>query len=550
MLYFTKWKIALVLGICVLGMLFALPNLLSQKVLDRFPDWLPQDKVVLGLDLQGGSHLLLEVDVDTAVRERLEALVDDARAGLRSERIGYRNLGVTADALRVQIIEPEEVDAAIEILREFSQPLATTVFTTVPVQELEITAEEGDIEVQLSEEARLQRTASAVSQSIEIIRRRIDELGTREPTIQRQGERRILVQAPGLDDPQRLKELLGQTAKLSFHLLDSSMSAERAVERRAPTGSEILYSDTEPRIPYLIRKRIMVSGENLVDAQPGFEATTNIPVVNFRFDNTGARRFGKATQENVGQPFAIVLDEQVISAPVIREPILGGAGQISGNFTVQSANDLAILLRAGALPAPLQIIEERSVGPGLGADSIRAGAIASVIGLVAVLLFMMFAYGRFGLFADIALLVNLLLLLGVLSLLGATLTLPGIAGIVLTIGMAVDANVLIFERIDEESSGDKNPMNAMDAGYRRALGTILDANITTLIAALVLFQLGSGPVRGFAVTLAIGIITSVFTAFVLTRMFMALWLWRTRPKTLRIRRARLGTGMASNEGRG
>ncbi|MCY4032743.1 MAG: protein translocase subunit SecD [Hyphomicrobiales bacterium] len=565
MLYFTKWKITFVLAVCAAGLLFALPNVFPQKVLDTLPDWLPRDKVVLGLDLQGGSHLLLEVDVDTAVRERLETLVDDARSGLRGERIGYRNLGVREDALRVEIIvkeekeeeegegeegeaaeETEEIDgpariaAALDVLEGLSEPIATSVFTPVPVQELEISADGNVLEARLSEQARLQRTISAVSQSIEIIRRRIDELGTREPTIQRQGERRILVQAPGLDNPERLKELLGQTAKLSFHLVDSSMSPERAEEGRPPTGSELLYSDTEPKIPYLVRKRIMVSGENLVDAQPAFEQISNQPVVSFRFDNTGARRFGKVTQENVGQPFAIVLDGEVISAPVIREPILGGAGQISGNFTVESANDLSILLRAGALPAPLEIIEERTVGPGLGADSIRAGAIACVIGLAAVLLFMLFAYGRFGLFADIALLVNLILLLGALSLLGATLTLPGIAGIVLTIGMAVDANVLIFERIDEELSTDKSTLNAVEAGYRRALGTILDANITTLIAALVLFQVGSGPVRGFAVTLAIGIITSVFTAFILTRMLMVLWLRGVRPKTLRIRRIRLG----------
>ena len=540
MLYFTKWKIALVLGVCAVGLLFALPNVFPQRVLDTLPDWLPRDRVVLGLDLQGGSHLLLEVDVDTAVRERLEALVDDARSGLRGERIGYRNLGVREDALRVEILENEELEAALNVLEDLSEPIATTVFSPVPVQELEISANDNIVEARLSEQARLQRTTSAISQSIEIIRRRIDELGTREPAIQRQGERRILVQAPGLDDPERLKELLGQTAKLSFHLIDSSMSPERAEEGRPPLGSEVLYSDTEPKIPYLIRKRIMVSGENLVDAQPAFEQTSNRPVVNFRFDNTGSRRFGKVTQENVGQPFAIVLDDEVISAPVIREPILGGAGQISGNFTLESANDLAILLRAGALPAPLQIIEERTVGPGLGADSIRAGAIACMIGLAAVLLFMLFTYRRFGAFADIALLVNLILLLGALSLLGATLTLPGIAGIVLTIGMAVDANVLIFERIDEELSTNKSPLNAVEAGYRRALGTILDANITTLIAALVLFQVGSGPVRGFAVTLAIGIITSVFTAFVLTRMLMVLWLRSVRPKTLRSRHAGLG----------
>lgn len=546
LLHFSKSKVAIIVSVCILGALCALPNALPQQMLDFLPDWLPREKVILGLDLQGGSHLLLEVDVDSAVRERLESLVDDARGELRQQRIGYRNLRASDGVFQVEIIEPEEWDSALEVIQGLSEPLSTTTFTSVPNRELEIIAnDQGVIEAQLSEEAQRQRSISAVTQSIEIIRRRIDELGTREPTIQRQGERRILVQAPGLDNPQRLKELLGQTAKLSFHLVDSSMSAERALSYRPPAGSRILYSDSAVETPHLIRKRIMVSGENLVDAQPGFEPTTNQPVVNFRFDNTGARKFGAVTQENVGQPFAIVLDEKVISAPVIREPILGGAGQISGNFTVEDANDLSILLRAGALPAPLQIIEERTVGPGLGADSIQAGAIASVIGLVAVLTFMVFAYGRFGLFADIALLLNLVLLLGALSALGATLTLPGIAGIVLTIGMAVDANVLIFERIDEEVRSGKTPMNAVETGYRRALGTILDANITTLIAALVLFQVGSGPVRGFAVTLTLGILTSVFTAFSLTRMLMVYWLRGARPKLLAMRRTSLGTQIIS-----
>ena len=338
-----------------------------------------------------------------------------------------------------------------------------------------------------------------MQQSIEIIRRRIDELGTTEPTIQRQGATRILVQVPGLDDPQRLKALLGQTAKLNFHLVDHDVwEFEVTNGRRMPPGSRLVYTDTEPAVPYLIKRRAMVSGENLVDASIGFDQQTGAPEVNFRFDSIGAKKFGEVTRANVGRPFAIVLDDKVISAPVIQTAILGGAGRITGSFTVQGANDLAILLRAGALPAPMNILEERTVGPGLGADSVAAGRIALIVGFAAVIGFMSLSYGLFGVFANIALIINLFLVMGVLSGLQATLTLPGIAGIVLTVGMAVDANVLIFERIREEIAAGKNSVTSIDLGYNRALGTILDANITTLLAALILFQLGAGPIRGFA----------------------------------------------------
>ncbi|MCS5605433.1 MAG: protein translocase subunit SecD, partial [Alphaproteobacteria bacterium] len=389
-----------------------------------------------------------------------------------------------------------------------------------------------------TEEAIRERRRSAIEQSIEIVRRRIDELGTREPTIQRQGQDRILVQVPGLQDPERLKSILGKTAKMVFRLVDLTTSpAEILAGGRTPPGSELLESDERnpdgtPMDMYVVRKRVMVSGDTLVDSAATFQ--DNMPVVSFRFDSVGAKRFGDATKKNVGKPFAIVLDKRVISAPVIREAIMGGTGIISGNFTVQEVQDLALLLRAGALPAPLKILEERTVGPSLGADSVAAGKIACVIAFIAVMVFMVLSYGLFGLAADIALLINLFLILGTLSILQATLTLPGIAGIVLTIGMAVDANVLVFERIREEIRTGKTPFAAMEAGYQRALGTILDANITTLIAAVILFAMGSGPIKGFAVTLGIGILTSVFTAVVVTRMMLVFWLRRTRPAALPI----------------
>jgi preprotein translocase subunit SecD len=375
----------------------------------------------------------------------------------------------------------------------------------------------------------------AVDQSIEIIRRRIDETGVREPTIQRQGEERILVQLPGIDDPDRIKDLLKKTAKMTFHLIDETTSVTDALAGRVPPGSVLMMSDQETDasgepIPYVVRKRVVVGGDTLVSAQSSFQE--NQPVVSFRFDSIGTRKFGEVTQENVGQRLAIVLDGKVISAPVIREPILGGSGVISGRFTVQETIDLALLLRAGALPADLTILEERTVGPDLGADSIRAGEIAAAIGLLAVIFFMALYYGLFGLFSAVALILNLIIIVGLLSLLQATLTLPGIAGIVLTLGMAVDANVLIFERIREEARGGKTPVAAMDAGYRRALTTIIDANVTTLIAAILLYNFGSGPVKGFAVTLGIGIVTSMFTAMMVTRLLSVVWLRRRRPKTL------------------
>ncbi len=533
MLYFPGWKILAILAVLCAGALLAVPNALPERLRDTLAFVGLNRTVNLGLDLRGGSHLLLEVELDAALTQRMEGVRDEVRKILREKRIGYRGLRIQGAQVRLQLRDPAQGAQAKAALEEISDPLGIDFLSPFAADSLRVEiAENGAAALLPSEDARRRSAQRTLAQSIEIVRRRVDELGTTEPTIQRQGSERILVQVPGFDDPERLKNLLGQTAKLNFQLVDTSMSAAEALAAAPPAGSLILYGPGEPAPSYLIRRRIMVSGENLVDAQPAFDQINNAPIVTFQLDSLGARRFGETTRQNVGKPFAIVLDGKVVSAPVIREPILGGRAQISGNFSIQEAGDLAILLRAGALPAPLRILEERTVGPSLGADSVRAGTLAALIGLAAVIGFILLSYGLFGLFANLALLVNLVLILGVLSLLQATLTLPGIAGIVLTIGMAVDANVLIFERIREEAGRGKSLINAIDAGYSRALGTILDANITTFIAAAILFFAGSGPVRGFAVTLGIGIITSVFTAFTFTRLLAASWVRLRRPARL------------------
>ncbi len=526
MIYFARWKIILVALACVFGIAFALPNVMSSRFVASIPTWLPNQQINLGLDLQGGSHLLLEVDVQSVIRERLEGMVDETRDALRraQPRIGYRRLGVRGECAAFELLESGEAGRARTALRDLAA-------------NAELGVDGATFRICLTEQGRRDIQTSAVGQSIEIVRRRIDETGMREPTIQRQGLDRILVQLPGVKDPERVKRLLGKTAKMTFHLVDRNNSAVTSCGpgRRAPPGTICLDSDDETDvngnpIQYLVRKRVMVSGDTLVDAQGTFQDAQ--PVVSFRFDAVGARRFGDVTRKNVGQPFAIVLDRKVISAPVIREPILGGTGIISGNFTVQSAQDLALLLRAGALPAPLTLLEERTVGAELGADSIASGKIASILAIVLVAVFMVAAYGRFGAMADIALLLNMILITAVLSLLQATLTLPGIAGIVLTVGMAVDANVLIFERIREEERNGRSPMAAVDSGYQRALTTIIDANLTTLIAAVLLYLFGSGPIRGFSVTLAIGLMTSMFTAIMVTRFMVVTWLHHRRPQKL------------------
>jgi preprotein translocase subunit SecD len=533
MLYFSRVKMLVILGTALLVCAFAIPNLFPKSTFAALPKW-AQRHIVLGLDLQGGSHLLLQVDISAVRKEMIENLRDDVRRVLREARIGYSNLTNRGMTVEVRIRDDADLNQAMTRLRTLSQPLGG-ILSGSGQQSLEVAQENRVVRLTTTEPAINERVRQAVDQSIQIVERRVNELGTVEPLIQRQGADRILVQVPGLEDPQRLKELIGTTAKLNFKMVDASVLPDQAQQGRLPLDSELVKgSKKEGGNPYVLEKRIMVSGEDLTDAQPGFDQRTNEPIVTFRFNSRGSQAFARATQQNVGRPFAIVLDNEVISAPVIREPIIGGSGQISGSFTVEQANDLAILLRAGALPAPLTIVEERTVGAGLGQDSIEKGRIAALIGSVLVIGFIFASYGFLGIIANLALVVNIGMLLGILSLLTATLTLPGIAGIVLTVGMAVDSNVLIYERMREESRAGRSAITAIDAGFTRALATILDANFTTLIAAAVLFFLGSGPVRGFAVTLIVGIFTTVFTAFTFTRLLVAMWVRWARPTAVPI----------------
>ena len=534
MLYFSRWKALATLLTALVVCLFAVPNFFPAATLASMPKW-AQRHVVLGLDLQGGSHILLEVDANFVRKEKAEQLRDEVRRVLREIRVGYTGLAVRGLTVEVRIRDEKDYQAALTKLRELSQPLGG-ILSATGQRSVDINDAGGGLyQLTITQPAITERIRQAVEQSTQIVERRINELGTVEPLIQRQGIDRILVQVPGLSDPARLLDLLGKTAKLTFRMVDVSVSPEQALQGRVPPESELLYGpQKDGKPPYVIEKRVVVSGEDLTDAQPGFDQRTSEPIVSFRFNSNGARRFAQATQENVGRPFAIVLDNEVISAPVIREPILGGSGQISGSFTVQGANDLAILLRAGALPAPLTVIEQRVVGAGLGQDSIINGTRASYVGGALVILFMLITYGRFGLIANIAVAVNVAMIFGVLSFINATLTLPGIIGIVLTIGIAVDSNVLIYERIREEVRGGRTAIAAIDAGFTRALATILDSNLTTFIAAAVLFFIGTGPVRGFAVTLGIGIITTVFTAFTLTRLIVSWWVRWQRPQRLQI----------------
>ncbi len=528
MVYFAKWKIVLILIVCGLGLVYATPNLLPRETVQslqtNLPSWMPTSQVNLGLDLQGGSHLLMRVEWEDVLAIRLDSMEDALRQGLRPADIGYTGLGWDETSVGFNLRDMADRDQAVLIAQGIEDQVDVTV------------SAEGRVSVSLPEEVLLELRSNAVAQSIEIIRRRIDEIGTTEPVIQRQGEERILVQVPGVD-PDRVRELIGRTASMTFQLVDHETAVGDARAGRLPPGSELLPSyevteDGDPEQYHVVRRRVELSGDNLVDSQPTFQ--DGQPVVSFRFDAAGARRFAEITTENVGRQFAIVLDGEVISAPVIRTPIIGGSGIIEGGFTVRTATDLALLLRAGALPAELTVLEERSVGPGLGQDSIEAGKIAAAIGFAGVVVFMFVSYGLFGLMANVALILNLALLMAALSALQATLTLPGIAGIVLTVGMAVDANVLIFERIREEIRQGRSPISAIDAGYSRALTTIVDSNVTTLIAAFLLFALGSGPVKGFAVTLSLGIMSSMFTAIMLTRLLVVTWLRQTKPKTIPI----------------
>ncbi len=558
MLQIELWKRVLIWGVCALGILLALPNGFYGRVethndavaalatgstapglaeqAARWPAFLPSGLVNLGLDLRGGAHLLAEVKVADVYETRLESMWPEVRELLRNERatIGTIRLQPTpengpVDELRVRLNEkPDMADQAAVLVRGLARPVVS--LTGAGASDLDVSVDGADVVIRLSEAEKQATDDRTVQQSLEIIRRRIDEVGTREPTIQRQGTDRILIQVPGLGSAAELKAIIGTTAQLTFQPV-----VTRTTNPDMPPGpgNELLPSVDDAGTFYVLEQAPVVTGEDLVDAQPSFDQNSQ-PAVSFRFNPSGARRFGDYTATNIGNPFAIVLDGEVISAPVIQSHIAGGSGIITGNFTVEESTELAVLLRAGALPAGLEFLEERTIGPELGADSIAAGRIAMIVAFVAVMGFMWASYGLFGLFANIALIINVALIFGALSLIGGTLTLPGIAGIVLTIGMAVDANVLVFERIREELRTAKGPARAIELGYDRALSAIIDANITTFIIATILFVLGSGPVRGFSITLGLGIMTSVFTAIYVTRLIIVAWFERRRPKTIEV----------------
>jgi preprotein translocase subunit SecD len=553
MLYTPPWQRIAIWLICIFGILFAMPNLFYSRVEQSndareqiekgvttpeleaqaalWPGFLPSGLVNLGLDLRGGAHLLAEVQVADVYASRMEVLWPEVRDALAAERdtVGFvtREDG-PPDELRVRVSNPDGVEQAVEIARGLARPVAS--LTGAGETDIEVRAENSVLIISLSAAERAATDNRTVQQSLEIVRRRIDEVGTREPTIMRQGSDRILVQVPGVGSAQEVKDIIGTTAQLTFQPV---VTRTDNPNEDPGSGNVLLPALDETGVYYILERSPVVTGEELVDAQPSFDQNGR-PAVSFRFNPQGARAFGDYTAENIGSPFAIVLDDEVISAPVIQSHIPGGSGIITGNFTVEESTDLAVLLRAGALPAELNFLEERTVGPELGQDSIDAGRIAAVVAMVAVVIFMIASYGLFGVFASLTLAVNIALIFGALSIVGGTLTLPGIAGIVLTIGMAVDANVLVFERIREELRQAKSPARAIELGYEKALSAIIDANITTFITAVVLFFVGAGPVRGFAITLGIGIITSVFTALYVTRLIIAIWYNRTRPKTVHV----------------
>ncbi|MEQ9694086.1 protein translocase subunit SecD [Shimia sp. SDUM112013] len=560
MLQIDLWKRVLIWAVCAFGLLMAMPNAFYERVeahndataalelgyagngleeqAAMWPDFLPSSLVNLGLDLRGGAHLLAEVQVSDVYEARIKSMWPEVRDLLREERgtIGTIRLQPSdVDELRIKVSQPENISRAAELVRGLARPVVS--LTGAGASDIEVDTEGDEVVITLSEAEKLATDERTVQQSLEIIRRRIDEVGTREPTIQRQGADRILIQVPGIGSAAELKEIIGTTAQLTFHPVigrGTNPDANPGVGNFiAPALENADTPDTGDDIYYTLESAPVVTGEELVDAQPSFDQN-NRPAVSFRFNPTGARKFGDYTAENIGSPFAIVLDGEVVSAPVIQSHIPGGSGIITGRFTVEESTNLAVLLRAGALPAGLEFLEERTIGPELGQDSIEAGKIACIVAFVAVLVFMFLSYGTFGLFANIALIINVGLIFGLLSLIGATLTLPGIAGIVLTIGMAVDANVLVFERIREEIKSSKGPARAIDLGYEKALSAILDANITTFITAAILFAVGSGPVRGFAITLGLGIMTSVFTAIFVTRLMVVIWFERRRPKTIEV----------------
>jgi SecD/SecF fusion protein len=530
-MFFSRWKITAVIAVCILGMLIAAPNLFSRDSLEKMPGWVPTRQVNLGLDLRGGSYLLLQIDLNTLSKERLDGVLDAARAALRTAKIPFTSAEIDGNGVHITLRDPSQIRDATDALNKLeSGPVGTD--STYQVTQ----GAAGDIKLSITDAAMRERASKALEQSVSIVRRRIDATGVAQPQISRQDPDRILLELPGVKDPEQIKKILGTTAKMDFHLVDETAIPDPA---HVPPGDMLLEDDsmkgrTGQASPILVKRKIEVSGENLTDAHASTDQQTGGWVVNFKFDSVGARKFAQVTEQNVGHRFAVVLDGKVVTAPNIREPITGGSGQISGNFTAQDAADTALLLNAGALPAPIKVIEERSVGPDLGADSIKAGIYATMLGLVLVLAYMLFSYGLFGLFADIAVLVNLMLTIAALSLLQATLTLPGIAGLLLSVGMSVDANILINERIREETRNGKPPFSAMEAGFSKAWSTIIDSNLTTLIKMAILYAFGQGVVRGFAVTIFLGIMISMFTATILVRLMMTTWMRRYRPKQLKI----------------
>jgi preprotein translocase subunit SecD len=534
MLHFSRWKTLAILGVCLLGVLFSLPNLFARETVDKWPSWLPRKQIPAGLDLQGGAHLLLSMDSAQLRRDWLASLREDARRILISDAKIAASVTIQGTSVVAKLTNPEQMDTAMRELRRLQEQIGNLALGTTGTNIDVRRGDAGLITLVPTEGGLTHRVTSAATAAIETINRRINALGTAESTVVRQGSDRILIQYPGLKDVQQLKDLIGKTAKLSFHEVHPSVTAEEAQQTRPPAGWRIYPSDEAGEPSYLLRETPVVAGEELTDAQPGFDQQTNQPVINFRFNQQGARKFGRYTQANVGRPFAILLDDRVISAPVIQTAILGGTGQISGRFSVESANALAVQLRSGALPVKLDIAEERTVGPSLGSDSIAAGQLAGIIGCIATIIMVVTAYGTFGIFAVIALLVNGLMVVALMSGIGITLTLPGIAGLVLTIGMAVDANVLIYERIREELRAGRTAISAIEAGFSRSIVTIIDSQLTTLAAALLMFWLGSGPIRGFAVTLSIGIFTSLFSAVFITRLLVAYWLRAERGRAQKI----------------
>ena len=515
MLQFSKLKIFTIISFIIFGFVFFLPNVFKSEV-----SFLPKKKVVLGLDLQGGSYLLLEVNSKPLFKDKLETKSFELKKKLRSERINYNNFTIKNSTLSFEF-NVENKDNILKVLND--NKINENIDETN--KELNYQVLNNQININLSESYQKRIKKNAMEQSLEIIRSRIDELGTREPTIIAQGEERILIELPGIKNPKRIKEIIGTTAKLTFRFIADNNAKKQSYEKLQSKNNLETYN---------VQKKLVLSGEHLTDAQPGFDNLNNSSVVNFKLDGFGAKKFAYATKNNIGKRLAIIIDDKVVSAPVVRDAITTGNGQISGSFSVEEANNLSIVLRSGALPAPMSIIEERTVGPDLGQESIDKGVISLIIGFILVILYIFYNYKIFGIFANISLFINLILLVSILTILGATLTLPGIAGIILTVGMAVDANVLIYERIKEELKIENNVLIAFDNGYKRVLTTLLDANITTLIAAFVLYFIGSGPIKGFAVTLAIGIITSLFTTFILGRLFVSLYIKSKKGQELKI----------------